>query len=191
MAATRDMENKEASWPSNRLFLNLGAGKNALQGYVSVDFYGNPDVKHDLNKAPYPWPDNSVDGIQMWHTLEHLSDWWTAFTECARILKPGGRLHIRVPDASSDSAMTYRDHLKVFDLRSFHGIGGRDSGTNAWAASVENSVPLKLIQYNRVPFKQYGWMVTWCPWLLKFCADHMRNFIWEQRFEFVKIGDRK
>ena len=31
-------------------------------------------------------------------------------------------------------------------------------------------------------------LMTRFPRLLKFCADHMRGFIWEQRFEFSKIG---
>lgn len=170
------------------LLLNLGAGSNRLPGHLSVDFYGEPDVRVDLNAFPYPWPDNSVDGIEMWHVLEHIPQWWGAFNECARILKPGGYLRINVPDESSASALTYRDHFHVFSLRSFHGIQGARHGTNEWAKSEENSVPLVLTSYYQVPHKQYEWMIRWCPRVLKFCADHLRNFIHEQRFEFRKIG---
>lgn len=170
------------------VLLNLGSGFNPLDGYVNVDFYGEPDVRHDLNLAPYPWADNSVDGIEYWHALEHLDDWWTSFTECARILKPGGFLHIRVPDESSTTALAYRDHKTVFSLVSFHGISDRPHGTNAWAATETGTVPLVLTSYYQVPFEQYQWMTRWCPWLLRFCAKHMRNFIWEQRFYFMKVG---
>jgi SAM-dependent methyltransferase len=169
------------------LLLNLGAGFNPLPDHVSVDNWGNPDVKWDLNVTPYPWDDNSVDGIEMWHTLEHLPNWWEAFKECARILKPGGYLNIRVPDESSRTALTYRDHVAVFGLASFHGTIESDHGTNAWAETESGSVPLKLVNYYQVPYREYDWMRRWCPWLLKFCANHLRNFIHEQRFYFRKV----
>lgn len=174
--------------PAAPYLLNLGCGTNKLDGHINVDAYGEPDVWWDLNLTPYPWPDNSVDGIEMWHVLEHLENWWESFTEMARILKPGGYLHIRVPDESSTSALTYRDHHHVFSLHSFHGTQEAWHGTNSWAIEQAFKVPLKLETYNQVPFVQYQWMARWCPWLLRFCATHLRNFIWEQRFVFRKIA---
>ena len=172
--------------------LNLGCGFNKLPEMINVDAYGvcNPDVIWDLNKFPYPWEDNSVDGIVAFHIFEHLIDWWPAFLECARILKFGGTLEIRVPDESSATALTYRDHFHVFSLASFHGIQEAGSGTNAWAHTVKETVPFKLVRYSQVPFKQYNWMLNF-PWLLRFCAKHLRNFIHEQSFIFYKIGVQK
>ena len=172
------------------LRLNLGCGTNKLDGFVNIDAYGDPDGIWDLNVMPYPWMSNTVDEIVMNHVLEHVEEWWECFRECARILKPGGTMYINVPDESSKTALTYRDHHHVFSLISFHGIQGRAAGTNAWAASETDSVPLVLDDYRQVPHKQYYWMIKWCPWLLKFCADHLRNFIHEQRFVFRKIGER-
>ena len=171
------------------LLLNLGAGTNLLPGHVNVDAHGDADFKWDLNQFPYPWKDNSVDGIEMWHVLEHIPDWWSAFKECARILKPGGYFHVRVPDESSATALTYRDHLHVFARNSFFGIlSYRDPGTNAWAATEKESVPLVIVDYRQVPYPAYYWMIRWAPWLLVFCSHHLRNFIWEQRFMFRKVG---
>ena len=171
------------------VLLNIGCGLDKVEGMVSVDLYGDPDVKLDLNRVPWPWADNSVDGILAKHIFEHLDDWWTAFQECARILKPGGQVEIRVPDESSSSALTFRDHVRVFGPNSFYATKGYPHGTNAWAAEIFESVPLKLVGYHRVPFPRYYWMTKW-PFrgLLKFCADHLRNFIHEQRFDFVKTG---
>lgn len=168
--------------------LNLGCGTYKREGYINVDGFAecNPDLIWNLNITPYPWATNSVDGIVMTHVLEHLDNWWGAFTECARVLKPGGFLQIHVPDESSSTALTYRDHVNVFGLASFHGIVGRTSGTNAWAKSEEGKVPLVLEQYFQVPFKKYEWMTRF-PRLLKFCAEHLRNFIWEQQFHFRKV----
>lgn len=164
------------------LLINLGCGENRFEGWVNVDAYGTPDFRHDLNSIPFPWRSDSVDSIAAWHVFEHLANWWEAFCECARILKPGGMLDMRVPDASSDSAITYRDHVNIFGLNSFHGAEGTTCGTNAWAMSQAH-VPLKLVGYAQVPFGKYNWMPGW---MLRFCATHLRNFIWEQRFLWQK-----
>jgi len=170
--------------------LNLGCGEKKFvgDGWVNVDGYGEPDVKVDLNKFPYPWKTNSVDHIYMSHILEHIPDWWSAFLECSRILKPNGTLEIRVPDESSATALTYRDHHHVFSIWSFHGVQGSGHGTNSWAKDEKNSVPLILEGYQQVPYKKYSWMIRFCPWLLEFCAAHLRNFIHEQVFIFRKTS---
>jgi len=163
-------------------------------GWVNVDKYENcdPEVIHDLDVFPYPWDDNSVDGILMTHVLEHLDDWWGAFCECARILKLGGKLDIHVPDESSRTALTYRDHKHVFSTLSFHGIRGQTGwGTNAWAETEDETVPLEMIGWKQVPHGRYMWMMCWpFKWSLEFCCNHLRNFIWEQAFTFKKVGDR-
>lgn len=166
--------------------LNLGCGLNHLCGYTNVDNWGQPDFKHDLNTFPYPWLDNSVDAIEMNHVLEHIPNWWECFKECARILKVGARLQINVPDESSIGALTYRDHYHVFSMLSFHGTWGCASGASSWAAEEEGTVPLRLVTYAKKPFPQYRWFPDF---LLSFCAKHLRNFIEEQQFTFVKIGD--
>ncbi len=174
------------------IYLNLGCGFKPKRGFVNVDKYDNckPDVVHDLNVFPYPWDENSIDGIEMIHTLEHLDDWWGAFCECARILKPGGRLQINVPDDSSTAALAYRDHNHIFFVGSFHGImESYGHSTNAWACKEADRVPVKMINYVRVPFKKYNWMLRF-PRLLAFCAEHMGNFIHEGQYTFEKIGDR-
>ena len=167
--------------------INLGCGFRKLDGGINVDGFEpcKPDVLWNLNETPYPWDDNSVDAIFAYHVFEHLENWWGAFTECARILKPGGQLEVRVPDPSSDSAMVYRDHLHVISLFSFDGIANRRGGRalNSWAAA-QDIVPVVLVRYARVPFEQYNWIPVW---ILKFLAKHLRNYIWEQRFLFVKI----
>ena len=179
--------------------LNLGCGFNKMRGFINVDAYDicKPDVVWDLNKMPWPWPDNTIDHIFAAHILEHLEDWWGAFKECARILKPMGTLEVRVPDESESSAGTYRDHKHIISRFSFYGIQDTiglfywTREVNAWAEVERHTVPLAAVGYGQVPHPQYQWMVKWCPWLLRFCSVHMRNFIHEQRFMFRKIGDEK
>lgn len=169
------------------VFLNLGAGLDRMPApWVNVDAYGTPDLRWDLNDTPFPWADGSVDLIYAAHIFEHLEDWWPAFRECGRILRPGGLLEMRVPDESSSTALGWRDHRHIFTINSFHGAVGYGHATNAWAVDEKNTVPLKLVSYNRVPFPKHNWLLK-IPWLLAFLADHGRNFIHEQRFVWERV----
>ena len=182
-----------AQSPEARI-LNIGCGLEKFIGAVNVDAYEScdPDIVWDVNK-PWAWAkDESFDIVYAMHIMEHLEDWWTAFSECARVLKIGGKLEMRFPAESSSTALSYRDHLQTFTGHSFHGIqDGNDivgfrSGTNAWALELEGSVPFRALHAFYVPFPKYNWMLRF-PWLLQFCAYHMRNFIWENCFVFERI----
>ena len=82
--------------------LNMGSGEDKRLGWVNVDNRPevNPDVVWDLEKFPYPFPDESAEEIMWKDSLEHLS--WRvtrrALRECYRILRKGGRLFIQCPD---------------------------------------------------------------------------------------------
>lgn len=168
--------------------LNLGCGFNKLPDAINLDAYSvcEPDVVWDLNQTPLPFDDNSIDTITAFHVFEHLVEWWPCFVDCARILKPMGLLRMAVPHSSSTSANTYRDHHHEFSALSFCGIIGHHQGTNAWAMTQHEQVPLKMIEHINVPYQEYQWMRR-CPWLLRFCSLHLRNFIWEQQFTFQKV----
>ena len=82
--------------------LNLGSHNKTIEGYVNVDalHLDNVDITHDLTEFPYPFEENSIDEILMTELLEHIS--WrqsvNVLRECHRILKPGGKMQIQVPD---------------------------------------------------------------------------------------------
>jgi len=177
--------------------LNLGCGFKKCVGAVNVDAFDNcqPDIVWDLNITPWPWAkDNEFDEVWAHHIFEHLyrDKWWNAFCEVIRILKPGGLFDMRTPDESSSTAWAYRDHHTVFTFHTFHGIRANEKislrgSTNAWARTIEESIPLECIQYVKVPFAQYMWMKRF-PRIMLFCATHLRNFIWEQIFVFRKLN---
>ena len=56
------------------------------------------DTKFDVSKIPYP--DNSIDGLRALHILEHFSfnEGQKVLEEWYRVLKPGGKLILEVPD---------------------------------------------------------------------------------------------
>lgn len=83
------------------LRLNLGCGMNIREGYVNVDRFGEPDVRHDLEVVPWPWPDDSVTEILLYHVLEHLgreTDVYLAIMkEMYRVCQDGATIRVIVP----------------------------------------------------------------------------------------------
>ena len=75
--------------------LNIGAGGSNLPGFIPLDIQTGTDAT-----KPLPYADNSVDEIYASHVLEHIhhSKTFSTLTEWVRVLKPGGRLRVAVPD---------------------------------------------------------------------------------------------
>jgi hypothetical protein len=90
--------------------LNIGAGKTQIPGFTPVDrMFGD-------EAYPLKYATNSVDEIRASHVLEHFSfrDAVTALEDWVRVLKPGGRIRIAVPDV--DKCLTSEDPRRVFFL---------------------------------------------------------------------------
>lgn len=107
--------------------LNLGCGADYKKGWINLDIddnkdiYGRPvtvDVKHDLNKFPWPFKDNEFEKILMMGILEHIRDLEKGVKELARISKKGCVIKISVPYFMSYFA--YRElYTHKFSLNSF------------------------------------------------------------------------
>lgn len=105
--------------------LNLGCGRDIRPGFVNVDIEPLPeaDMKHDLNRTPYPFKAGSAEYILMDNVLEHLRDPIASIMECARILQPGGVLHILVPYYNAVGAyndLTHRHFFNEYTFRPFY-----------------------------------------------------------------------
>lgn len=81
-----------------RLDIGGAAVPYAPDEYTTVDLYGDCDVRADALDLPFR--DDSVDMIWASHVLEHLqvSDVPAALNEWFRVLIPGRRLIVRVPN---------------------------------------------------------------------------------------------
>lgn len=129
--------------------LHLGCGENYLKGYVNIDF---PPTKHTIQKSSIAdkyadlktlrYPAKSVNEIRLHHTFEHFirSEAIALFASWHSWLKPGGKIHIEVPDFDATSKLILKfltkDHDKKVAIRHIFGSNEAEWATHydGWSA---------------------------------------------------------
>lgn len=82
--------------------LDVGCGDACKPGYTGVDpYYEGPDVTVKAPAQALPYEDGTVDEIWCSHCLEHMTrdEAALALAEFRRVLKPGSKMTVIVPDA--------------------------------------------------------------------------------------------
>lgn len=95
---------------TDEIKLNIGAGSTVIEGFTPID------RKFGSEAFPLPYPDGSVSEIRASHILEHFTfgDAQKALEEWSRVLKPGGRIRISVPDV--DKVLADKSPNRLFYL---------------------------------------------------------------------------
>lgn len=102
-------------------------GTKEFSDLITVDFndHHKPDVVHDLEKIPLPFPDDFADEIHAYHVLEHIGrqgDWrffFAQFTDFWRILKPDGLLVGICPAWNGNWAWGDPGHTRIIQREQF------------------------------------------------------------------------
>ena len=100
--------------------LQIGAGPNALEGWLNADFTPrrSSDIFMDATR-PFPLPANSFDFVFSEHMIEHVqfSQGRQMIAECYRVLKPGGRIRIATP--SLEKIVGLRTQMPTAEQRQY------------------------------------------------------------------------
>ena len=99
--------------------LNLGCGNNKIDGYTNVDAFPHcqPDLVFNVETFPWPWEDDSIDGVLFHQSLEHMGETTEVFlkiiTELYRVCKNGAEIEIHVPHPRSDNFINDPTHVRI------------------------------------------------------------------------------
>jgi SAM-dependent methyltransferase len=125
--------------------LDVGSGGRHLPGYVSLDKdrATAPNVLHDIEVVPWPFPDNSFDEVRAHHIFEHIHTEAKTRTmyEAWRILKPGGVLDFEVPAFPSPESVQDPGHLSFWHANSLMYYEDGNRFRNAYASRCSEPVP--------------------------------------------------
>jgi SAM-dependent methyltransferase len=101
--------------------LNLGCGSKYVDGAVNLDVAAavRADVKHDLNRVPWPFPDNQFSEVLAYDVIEHCTDVIALMNEIHRVCSGSAVFRITVPHFSCANAFTDPTHRHCFGWSSF------------------------------------------------------------------------
>lgn len=125
MVKSEDRINKILTENNQGIKLDLGGGGNPQKGFVNIDCRDLPevDIVHDLEKYPWPLPDESVGFMVASHVLEHIDpakgNFLKFMDEAWRVLKPSAEFMIAVPYAGSPGMYQDPTHCNFLTERTW------------------------------------------------------------------------
>lgn len=138
--------------------LNLGCGGRKYPDWINVDKYPTcgPDQVVDLEQFPWPWPDNSVDEVRLYHVLEHLGAQTEVYLEIIkelyRVCRPNAKVEIIVPHPRHDDFLGDPTHVRPVTEGSITLLS--QAANRDWLARGCANTPLAL--YLAVDFEIEG-----------------------------------
>ncbi len=82
--------------------LHLGCGKRVMPGWTNIDCFAADGIAFECDfREPLPFADGAVTMLYSEHVLEHLAEYdaHALLRECHRVLAPGGKIRLGMPDA--------------------------------------------------------------------------------------------
>jgi predicted SAM-dependent methyltransferase len=123
--------------------VEIGAGEKPHLDYdLHLDLLALPDIEVRCAIDRLPFATGSIEALRANHVLEHQSYEMVPETlqEWARVLRPGGRIDIGVPDARFVAEQWVRGEIDTAEAN--HWILGGHSEREAHKGTDERGVPL-------------------------------------------------
>jgi ubiquinone/menaquinone biosynthesis C-methylase UbiE len=179
--------------------INIGAGDQKIEGFISVDYDSNcnPDYVVNIEKDPLPFPDNSVDQVIIHHVLEHLGEGYFHFLqELYRVCRHGAMIDILVPHPRHDYYLNDPTHRRPITVEGMWLFSKKYNEVcrqqNARASRLADyfGVDFEVVDSGEIPDPRYAKMFEGQP------ADSVRaylpqhnNIIMETRIMMVAIKE--
>jgi SAM-dependent methyltransferase len=103
------------------MILQIGCGMAKIEGAVTIDnnHRVNPDILWDLDDMPWPVETGKFDFVEAVDVIEHLDKTIKVMEEIHRVLKPGGRVHIRTTAWNTEQSFRDPTHKHYNTLHTF------------------------------------------------------------------------
>lgn len=171
------------------IILNLGCGRKKMANSINVDITNDtsPDIVHNLNVRPWPFPDNHFTEVHAYDVIEHLTDVLGTVNELYRVCQNGAMINITVPHYSSSNAFTDPTHQHYFGWFSFDYFTGEHEHCyytrsrfqmNKRAMMFRHTLVNKLIRRmaNRWPARyEQAWAWTFPAWFLWYRLEVLKE----------------
>lgn len=126
--------------------LNIGSGQRRFdtsKGWVNIDCVSRegqvPDVICDVGRECLPYGECTVDICVLHHVLEHFGcgEGESLIKECFRVLRPGGRLCVYVPNMVSLANAWIHGKVTdfIFMVNTYGAYQGEDGDRHRWGYS--------------------------------------------------------
>jgi predicted SAM-dependent methyltransferase len=138
--------------------LYLGSRDYKPEGFLTVDIdrHHEPDIVADVTDLS-AIDSNSVEEICASHILEHLP-WplsYKALGEWARVLRPGGRLRVAVPDLAALCAMVAEGHNAWAATALIYGVGRLENALEAHQYGYTRGMLISILR--SLGFTNFDW----------------------------------
>jgi SAM-dependent methyltransferase len=104
------------------LRLNVGCGHEVLPGFVNLDVRAVPGLGLRADVLRLPFADSVASVVHAGSLLEHFADPCVVLDELHRVLRPDGRLIVRVPALGTNAAHLDPTHRFLADLTQWRAI---------------------------------------------------------------------
>jgi SAM-dependent methyltransferase len=167
---------------AGRKKLSLGSGNKKQADAVNIDIVSStePDLCHNLNRLPWPLPNDWFEECTAYDVIEHLDDIVAIMEEIHRVCRHGAIVRITVPHFSCANAYTDPTHRHYFTSSSFHYFTGdhefsfytkyrfkRRANRIMFAPTIANKIIRRLA--DRFPSEyERRWAWTFPAWFLYF-----------------------
>jgi SAM-dependent methyltransferase len=130
--------------------LDIGCGIFKQKGCLGMDIVKHPnvDIVHDVQKFPWPVPDDICTFVLMSHIFEHIEPKYRfqVMDECWRICRHDGQLYIACPYAGSPLEAAHPAHYMCPNESAFEFF---DPEYQLWhSCSYKKPLPWKIVHRN-------------------------------------------